>query len=634
MTLPSDPRPTDRLARTRATLGLLALLALIVPRALPARAADPPAYSVSLATTGNSALDQALRDSSSLVGLRESAPVSDLALIARARADLARIATVLTAYGYLDGHAAITIAGDPLDAPDLPARLAAAPTGQTTPVKITISLGPLYRLRTLQVTGADAVLSKAAVRAALAPLAAGQPAASADLFTARDRLLAALRAAGHPLAKISDPVGTIVAGTTQLDVRWDATPGPHADLGPITLTGLTSVDPAAVRTRLGLKPGDPFDPARLDAARADLVATGLFSAVRMVPAEQLDAAGQIPLGIDLTERPRHSIAANASYSSDIGGSLGLTWTDRNLFGGGEQLNLTAAITQLAGTATPVPGYDVAAAFTLPDWLERGQTMRTTLEALSEQLPAYARTAQLAGQTFTRTFARFWTASLGLALESERVDQEAVLSGYDIIGVPLALSFDNSNDKLDPVRGLRASVTATPSASVGPRSANFIILSAQASTYLDVGAWSGITTQGRSVLALRGLVGAIPGLAVTDLPPDQRFYAGGGGSVRGYLYQSLGPRFADNNPIGGTSVATASAEWRQRVGADYGFAAFVDAGEVAARGVQSTSRTGIGAGIGGRYYTSFGPIRVDVAVPVNPRPGDGKFELYVGLGQAF
>ena len=615
-----------------------AALALLIVLAAPsARAADPPGYSVALTPTGTAALDQALTDSSTLIGLRTAAPTSGLPLLARARADLARLATVLVAYGYLDGQAIITIDGEPLDAPDLPDRLAgAAPAPASAPAKVAISArpGPLFALRRLTVSGADPVLTPTMEAAALAPLAPGQPALSADLFAARDRLLAALRAAGHPLASLADPVGRIVPGTHRLDVLWAATPGPHADLGPITLTGLSAVNPEAVRTRLTLRQGDPFDPARLDAARADLTATGLFTSVRMVPADQLDAAGQLPLGIDLAERPRHTIAANASYSSDIGGSLGLTWTDRNLFGGGEQLALTAAITQLAGTQTPVPGYDLAAGFTLPDWQARGQTMRTTLEALSEQLPAYARTAQLAGQTLARSFANHWTASLGLALETERVNQESVLAGYDIIGLPLALGFDNSNDKLNPTAGLRAGITATPSASIGPRTANFAILSAQASTYLDLGAWSGLAAPGRSVLALRGLVGAVPGVAVTDLPPDQRFYAGGGGSVRGFLYQSLGPRFADNNPIGGTSVATASVEWRQRVLADYGFAAFVDAGEVAARGVQATSRTGVGAGLGARYYTSFGPIRLDVAVPVNPRPGDGRFELYVGLGQAF
>jgi translocation and assembly module TamA len=131
-----------------------------------------------------------------------------------------------------------------------------------------------------------------------------------------------------------------------------------------------------------------------------------------------------------------------------------------------------------------------------------------------------------------------------------------------------------------------------------------------------------------------MVGVSGGVSQFGLPPDQRFYAGGSSTVRGYKYQSVGPAFADSTPQGGTAMATGSVELRQRIFDNYGVVLFADAGQVSVDALPFSNRWQMGAGIGVRYYTSFGPIRVDVALPVNPQPNSGSFEVYVGLGQAF
>jgi translocation and assembly module TamA len=137
-----------------------------------------------------------------------------------------------------------------------------------------------------------------------------------------------------------------------------------------------------------------------------------------------------------------------------------------------------------------------------------------------------------------------------------------------------------------------------------------------------------------VIALRGLAGSVQGASEFGLPPDQRFYAGGSATVRGYKYQSVGPLFADGNPAGGTAIDAATIELRQRIWGPVGAAIFADAGQVSTRSAPFGGSLEEGVGAGVRYYTPIGPVRVDIAVPVKHEPNGDSFELYLGLGQAF
>ena len=606
----------------------LALAGLLACR--PVLAADPQPYALDVRKTGNDALDRAISDASVLASLRQSAPVGPFALVLRAQQDQQRFLSVLQGLGYYAGTARITIGGHPLDDPTLPDLIEAAPATPPEPVTVAITPGPLFHLRQLAIDGAV----PPGVAGKLAPLAPGAPAVASDVLAAQSRLLDAMRSAGHPLAKLPVPVVTEDAGARVLDVVFHPDPGPFADLGPITLDGLDRVDPAYVRRRLTMARGQAFSPERIEAARRDLVDTGLFSTVRMQAADRLDADGQLPVTIDFVERPRHVVGLSALYSTDLGGSAGVTWTDRNLWGAGQRLDLKAAATQLGGTAVSMPGYDVGATLTFPDWLRRDQTLTLGLEALAEDLPAYSRTAGIATTSLTRKLNAQWTASIGLTGEQEAVIQDDQHFHYTLVELPLGLKYDSSNNLLDPTRGIRAAAVVTPAQSLGSHSDSFAILSASASTYLDVGDLLGFTDPGRSVLALRGQLGSVPGVSSLELPPDARFYAGGSATVRGYKYQTLGPHFGNNVPIGGTAIAAGTLEWRQRVLDKYGFAAFVDAGSVNSNGVPLGGQMLVGAGVGARYYTPFGPIRADIAVPLNRDPGNDSFEVYIGLGQAF
>ncbi len=600
-------------------LPFIAVLLLSIGNAL---AADPQPYTVELKPTGNKQLDQALKDASELVSLREKAPVGPFALVTRAREDVGRFQTVLNSFGYYKAKITVTIAGRSLDDADLPDFLQQAPADPPVPVVVGFDLGPQFHLG--KVTVAGDLPPPARDKLGLSP---GAPAIAADVLTAQQRLLNAIREAGYPLAKVDLPPATLRPDRNEVDVTFRVDPGPYARIGQIRITGLQTVNEEFVRRRLLLHPGEQFSPTQIEMARADLASIGVFSVVRITPADKVDPDGTIPILIDVSERPLHAVDFGASYSTDLGVNFNAGWHDRNLFGNAEQLNITGGV-QLGGNAVRKPGYNFGIQFIKPDFLVRDQSLTVELNAVKQSLDAYDQRALIQKIEIDRKLSSHWIVGAGLWAEQEEIIQEGVKRDYKLIGVPLSVRFDNTNSLLDPIEGIRAALLVTPIHSFGASQATFAVAQLSGSTYLD------LSGGGRSVLALRGLVGNVFGADVFDLPPDQRFYAGGSGTVRGFRYQSVGPQFADRRPTGGTSVTAGTVEFRQRILDSYGVVAFVDTGQVTAKGVQSSGAWRIGAGVGARYYTSIGPIRLDVAFPLNRQPGGDAFELYIGIGQAF
>lgn len=600
-------------------------LALLAGRAW---ASDPQAYAVTLSPYGEPALDQAAQDSASLITLRGKVPVGPFALIARAREDATRLRQVLDSFGHYSGRVDISIAGHPIDDPALPDTL----DRTEGPVSVTITLepGPVFSLRHITLTGDAAPEARAALI-----LNAGDPAIAANVLAAQARMLGALQASGHALATVGTPVATLDMTARALDVAYLVHAGPVAILGPVTVAGLNQVKPDFVQRRLLVHDNERYDPAAIERARQDLASLGVFGTVRARAADRLGLDGRLPLTFDVTERPRHAISATASYSTDLGASVGVTFQHRNLFGHAEQLNLGLAVTQLGGSASTGKGYNATAAFNKPDFLTLNQGLTVSAQAIKESLRAYDRTAVLAGITLARKFGPFWSASVGLQAQQSRIIQEAVGRSYTLLGLPIGVRYDSTGPAglFEPTHGIKATFTATPTISLASSGATFAILQATASTYVDLGPLAG-GALGRSVLAVRGSAGSVQGATTFQLPPDERFYAGGGGTVRGYKYQSIGPRFPSTRPTGGTSLTAATIEFRQRFGESYGAAVFLDAGQAGTTGAPFQGGLRAAAGVGARYYTAIGPIRLDVALPLNAQRGDDAFELYIGLGQAF
>ena len=603
---------------------LVAALAILQP---PAHAADPQPYTVTIAPTGDAAIDGVLKDSSVLNSLRTNAPVGPFALVTRAQGDVGRLQAALQSFGYYDSKATIQIEGHPLDDPDLPDLLTALPSGSVAKVTVSVARGPLFHLRRVTVVGS---LPEAA-RAKLG-VAAGDPAVASHVLAGQSNLLLALQSGGYALAKVGTPDVVETPAERVLDVTYHVEPGPRVDIGAITVTGLKVTNPGYVDHRLLVHSGQQYDPAAIEAARQDLANTGVFASVNAAVPTQLAPDGTLPLTFTVAERPRHAVAFNVAYSTDTGATVGSTFTYRNVFGNAETLTLGAAITQPEeGAEIQAPGYNFNITLTQPDWHRRDQTLTYTAAYLKENLYAYSRKAITGGVALSRKLTDQWSASIGVTGVQEQVTQEGVTRDYTLAGLPLGLTYDSTgpNGLFNPTHGIKAKLAVTPTDSLAGQSSFFTLVRLTASTYVNLGA-----KEGRSVLALRGTVGTALGASTFQLPPDQRFYAGGSDTVRGYKYQSVGPRFADFRPVGGTSLTAATVEFRQRIGESFGAVAFVDTGEVGTSSTPFTGTLSTGVGVGARYYTGLGPIRLDVAVPVQRRQKDDILEAYIGLGEAF
>jgi len=600
----------------------------------PARGSDPQSYTVAIDATGDKALDTALSDASQLQALKDKAPVGPFALITRAKNDYDRVQTVLQSFGYYTATVTITVDGTSVNDTNLAETLDKVPSGQSVETKIAIDKGPLFHLRKIEVHGDLPPDLNALEKLGLKP---GQPAVASDVLGAGAKLLTALEEDGYALAKVDPPIATEDAAALSLDVVFNASAGKRATIGAIAFNGLHEVNEDFVRRRLLLQQGQLYQPSKIDAARQDFLTLGVFSGVTVKAGETIAPDGSLPVSFDFQERPRHAIGITGAYSTDLGVTAKLSWSDRNLFGNAEQLNLSAAATGLGGTATTDLGYNITGQFIKPDFPRRDTSFEFNVSALKQSLEAYDQTAFTAGPSLHRKFGPLWTGSIGITGEREHILQQNVGSNFTLVSLPLTANYDSTgltDPTEDPTHGIRAAIIATPTQSLGHPSSTFAILQVSGSTYLDIGDWIFGARPGRSMLALRGLVGSVQGASQFELPPDQRFYAGGSATIRGFKYQSVGPLFPDHDPIGGTAVDAGTVEYRQRFFDNFGAAIFVDGGQVSAGNVPFSGTFRIGTGFGLRYYTAVGPVRLDVAVPVNRPPGGDKFEFYIGLGQAF
>ena len=401
------------------------------------------------------------------------------------------------------------------------------------------------------------------------------------------------------------------------------THGPPAKFGPTVISGNEKVHDSVIQRTTKWQQGKCYDAMKVEDTRTALVENQLFSRVEITPPTKVDANGEAPIEVAVKERVARTIGAGVDYSTDVGAGVHGSWQHRNLWGDAEKLDVGVTVSQReigANGTLKIPAfYRDDQALVLSSALKRQDTDAYTSLTLDN-------TARI-----ERRLNKKLNVGLGVGYTlTNTEDEQNGNENYALLSFPAFAEYDSRNNALDARRGIFARLAATPYTETIGDGGQFLKLLGTAQTYI-----SSDTVKYDPTLALRASVGSIQGSKGSSVPADIRFYAGGGGSVRGYSYQALSPQF-NNSPIGGASIVEASAELRLRFTETIGAVTFLDAGNAYAASTPDVGETlYYGAGVGARYYSPIGPLRFDVAVPLNGKDiGQTGYQIYVSLGQSF
>lgn len=586
--------------------------------------ADPLHYTVTLTVVGDDErLKEMLDNASSLVRDNERAVSGSLGLLAKARSDREQLVAALYAEARYDGVVDIAIDGRTLDDIEPDADFGAGPV----PVTVTVDPGAVFTLGEIALRGDAADLTPAEFG-----LIPGGAAGSGAILKAEADIVRRLKEEGRPLAAVTgrDIVADHDGATVSVTLDVDA--GPVAGYGPTKVEGVETMDPDFTAYVTGLKEGKQYSPKEMEEARDRLLALGVFSSVTVREGAELDANGLIPIEVEVSERKLRYYGIGATVSSTDGLGVEGYWGHRNLFGRGESLRIEGSIGRIGDPDVEDVGklnYNAAILFEKPGVIGPDSKFFSRFRTVYEHPDAYDRFSTEVAAGLSYQFTREQSASVEVSLEYEDVTDFFHPDGqrHLIASLPTQYVFDNRDSKLDPKRGFRALAFAEPAHDF-LTGATFVKLRGELSTYRAIDAAQ------RFVVAGRVAAGSIVGASLDEVPADRRFYAGGGGSVRGYGYQDIGPKDPAGDPTGGLSYMELSGELRVQVTETVGIVPFVDAGVVSGDEFLGGARFKVGAGVGLRYLTPFGPLRIDAAVPLNRDPGDPDFGIYAGVGQAF
>ena len=567
-------------------------------------------YRAEIAGGEDSDLAGLLDKVSELKALEEKPPASEEALRRRADRDLERLADAAHSLGYWDADFSYDV----------------DTSAETAKVTVTVKPGPLYHLASVTVLGPDGQPLTIPQDATKLPLKPGDPARTAPIVATETALVAAFGDSGHPFAKVDNRKVEIDRDTQTMDVTYTVNPGPVMRFGPVAIAGLERLNPAYVEGRERWQAGEIYDASKVEDTRRALIETGLFSTVQITPTADPEHLGEARMTIDATERLHRTIGAGLAYNTSQGFGARAFWENRNLFGNAEYLRLSADVGQQLDA--------FRANFRRPDFLAIDQDFLATAEIANDVPVAYNSRRALATAGIERRVDRWLTGGLSLLVEKANVTQLANVAGqgtqrYELVGLPAYVKLDQTDNLLNPTNGYRAQLNVTPARTFSGSHLTFVTNLLSGSTYWPLG------REQRTILAGKLGLGSLDGAQLSQLPADQRIYAGGGGSIRPYGWQLAGPLASNNKPIGGKSSLVLNLEARIRITETIGIVPFVDAGSYYESPVPQLGRTLLyGVGLGLRYYTAFGPLRLDLATPLHKRSADSPIQIYISLGEAF
>ena len=509
--------------------------------------------------------------------------------------------------------------------------------GDAPKALVKIAPGPRFVLGQAHIDWIGGLPDPAAVAAAQTAMALtpGAPGSAADVVAAEGRVAGAVQKRGYADVKVDPREVTVdhADNTVSPDYRIEAGALVHLDGVKLNSTGRTH--PEWVARLAPWRRGDVYDPDDVAELERRLLDTAVYElvTVSLAPATDATPDGLRPVVVSLAERQKRTLEAGASYDTIDGLGVDAKWTRYNWLGRADTFSVLGRYSNL-DTRLQLD-------LSLPHWDMPKQTLALRTAVYSTNTPAYDQRGVMASVDVTRRWGQNATFGLtgtyftwGGSIDVSRIDELGIQTltplGRNLVTLAgLAdMALDRSDNPLDPRRGWRISARIEPTLLTGDGVLPYVKLQGQISGYLP------FDVKGDTVLAGRVRLGTITDGSVGDIPAPQRFYAGGGGSVRGFGFQEVGPRLADNTPEGGLSLVETSVELRHRLTEKWGVVAFVDAGTVGGAQFPSFRDLSIGAGFGVRYNLGFGPIRVDLATPVTSRKGEAPLQIYVSIGQSF
>jgi translocation and assembly module TamA len=576
--------------------------------AQPAQGAQDLRYTVAIEGVDDAALRGLLQQVSETERLIDRPPPSLARLRRRAQDDRPRLLEVLRSEGYYDGQVEVALNSD------------------VKPIEVTfrIELGPLYRFGSISIEAEPLEPRLTVPSPSEIGLRPGAPATARTVLNGEQSLLDRVRAQGFILAELGARRAVVDRDTKRMDLTLRVRPGPLSRFGPVTIEGVSTVEEDFVANRLDWRQGELITPTRLTEARDSLRETGLFTSVQIDLADAPDAQGELPVTIDLIERKHRSIGLGVRYRTDEGPGGNVSWEHRNMFGRGEQVKVEADGSFI--------GASLIAAFRKPDFGRRNRALLADVRLAYDDTDAFKSRSVRTRVGLERRFAERTIGAIGISFLGEEVEDKAVDEGtqsFGLLSLPARFEWDRSDNLLDPSKGGRLRLENEPFVDV---IGNGLVFN---KSRVDYAHYFEVFREPQIVLAGRTAVGAMVGEPRSAIPANLRFYAGGGGSVRGFGYQLAGELNDDDEPIGGRSLFELSGEVRVRITETIGAVAFVDAGTVYSASVPNFSETlRVGAGPGLRYFSPIGPLRLDVGFPLNPRNSDDTWQLYISIGQAF
>lgn len=558
-----------------------------------------------------------LRASSLVMTAQAEGRTGSVELMAAARAEYGRLIGLLYEAGHfapvihvrVDGREATHIS--PLSAPR-----------QIDRISIDIELGPRFSF------GRAEIGPQAPGTVLPTGFAPGQAAQTPVMRAAVRSSLDAWRNQGHPHARVGSQDIVANHAREQLNVNVRLAPGPRLRFGELRTQGTERTRPERLRAIAGLPEGEIHSPAAIEQAEDRLRRTGAFNSVVLRTSEQANPDGSVDVVAEVDEALPRRLGFGAEIDSEAGLRLSGFWLHRNLFGGAERLRIEASVEGIGSRIGGI-GYSLDARLTRPATLNRDTDLELGLLALSLNERDYSADALEAEAMLTRRFSPQLTASAGVNLRYERASFGGRSYRFGTVGLPIDVTRDTRDNRLNATQGHYLWAEAMPFAGFGSADSG-LRLRFDGRLYQDFG------TEGRFVLATRAQMGAIYGARLQNTPRGFLFYSGGGGTVRGLPYQSLGVT-SGGVTSGGLGFAALSAELRMRVNDDFSLVAFADAGHVSQGALAGRSDWHAGGGFGVRYNTPIGPLRFDVATPLRRNASaaaSGPIQLYLGIGQAF